>query len=208
MNTFVVRFAALCIGLTCASLSTAAGGPLGIDHRVNYDNSGIWARHHQRELMVAMLAGEGAIALWEGGDTRLGKTAWQAVDSTVVSGVAVQLLKMGFSRERPNSTDDPNQWFQGNGNRSFPSGEATLTSTIVMPFILEYHQDHPWVYALAALPAYDAVARVKVWGHWQTDVIAGLALGTTTAWFMHRREVPLSFSVLPHGFEVGLKKRW
>jgi undecaprenyl-diphosphatase len=58
------------------------------------------------------------------------------------------------------------------------------------------------------LPVYDAIARVKTWGHWQTDVLAGLALGSGVGYLMHEREMPLTLSVLPHGFAVGLSKRW
>jgi undecaprenyl-diphosphatase len=186
----------------------AGGGPLGIDHRPPFDDSGIWSRNVQLGLIYTMLATEGGIALWEGGDTRLGKTAWQAIDTTVFAGLAATGAKLIFSRVRPEDANDPNLWFQGSGNESFPSGEATVTSAIVTPFVLEYGKDHPWVYALEILPAYDAIARVKTWGHWQTDVIAGLALGTTVGYFMHEREMPLILSVLPDGFRVGFSKRW
>jgi len=50
---------------------------------------------------------------------------------------------------------------------------VTLTASVVTPFVLEYAQDHPGVYALELIPLYDAVARMKVHGHWQTDVLAG-----------------------------------
>jgi undecaprenyl-diphosphatase len=196
------------LGFCLASPCFAAGGPLGIDHRVTLDDSGIWARNKQLDLMYVMLATEAGIALWEGGDTRLGKTAWQAIDTTAVAGVTTLVMKRAFARERPHTTDNPNHWFQGSGNESFPSGEVTVVSSIVTPFVLEYGKDHPAVYALELLPLYDAVARVKTQGHWQTDVIAGFAIGTTAGYFLHQRDIPLSLSVLPHGFAVGLSKRW
>jgi membrane-associated phospholipid phosphatase len=195
-------------GLLAIPHAYAGGGPLGIDHRPAYDDSGIWSRNVQLGLIYTMLATEGGIALWEGGDTRLGKTAWQAIDTTVFAGLAATAGKVIFSRVRPEDANDPSLWFKGSGNASFPSGEVTVTSAIVTPFVLEYGKDHPWVYALEILPAYDAVARVKTWGHWQTDVIAGFALGTTVGYFMHKREMPVILSVLPGGFRVGFSKRW
>jgi membrane-associated phospholipid phosphatase len=201
-----VLLCVLCLGI--APRAHAGGGPLGIDHRPPFDDSGIWSRNVQMALIYSMLATEGGIALWEGGDTRLGKTAWQAIDTTVIAGLTATGAKIIFSRERPETTDNPNHWFQGWGNESFPSGEVTVTSAIVTPFVLEYGKDHPWVYALEILPAYDAIARVKTWGHWQTDVIAGFALGTTVGYFMHERETPLILSVLPGGFRVGIRKSW
>ena len=209
MSRRFLRATALALlGLCLSSLACAGGGPLGIDHRVTYDDSGIWARNNQLGLMYAMMATEAGIALWQGGDDRLGKTAWQAIDATAVAGLSAFALKKAFARVRPQDTANPNQWFKGSGNESFPSGEASVTSAIVTPFILEYGKDHPAIYALEALPLYDAIARVKTWGHWQTDVIAGLALGTAAGYLMHEREVPLTLSVLPHGFQVGLSKRW
>ena len=209
MSRRFLRATALALlGLCLSSLACADGGPLGIDHRVTYDDSGIWARNNQLGLMYAMMATEAGIALWQGGDDRLGKTAWQAIDATAVAGLSAFALKKAFARVRPQDTANPNQWFKGSGNESFPSGEASVTSAIVTPFILEYGKEHPAIYALEVLPIYDAIARVKTWGHWQTDVIAGLALGTAAGYLMHEREVPLTLSVLPHGFEVGLSKRW
>jgi undecaprenyl-diphosphatase len=181
---------------------------LGIDQRVAYDNSGIWSRHAQIALEYGAVAGVGALALWEGGESRLGKTSWQAVDSMALGAVAATGLKLAFSRVRPVDSNDPNQWFQGGGNKSFPSGEVTLVSSVVTPYILEYGGDHPAVYALALIPVYDGIARMKTWGHWQTDVLAGLALGGTMGWLMHDRETPLVLGVLPQGFSVGFNKRW
>jgi undecaprenyl-diphosphatase len=80
---------------------------------------------------------------------------------------------------------------------------------VVTPLVLEYGRDHPAVYALELLPVYDGIARMKVWGHWQSDVIAGFALGSAAAWFAHSRTgTPLVLSVMPHGVYVGLRKEW
>ncbi len=59
-------------------------------------------------------------------------------------------------------------------------GEVTTTSALVTPFALEYSRDYPAVYALGLLPFYDAIARMKTWGHWQSDVLAGAMLGATS----------------------------
>ena len=190
-----------------APAALAGGGPLGIDSRLSYDNSGIWARSNQNALIDSMMAVVGVGALWEGGDDRLGKTFWQSVDAGVFSGVAETALKYVFSRERPSQTSDPNRWFTGHG-QSFPSGEVTTTSSLVTPFVLEYGRDHPAVYALELRPIYDGLARMKTRGHWQTDVLAGFALGTAAGYFLHRPGTPIILSVLPHGFEIGFRKEF
>ena len=182
----------------------------GIDHLVPYDDSGIWKRSNQEFVEYGLIAVEVGGALWEGGESRLGKTFWRSIDSSVAAGIVAQVMKVTFSRARPNDSGpggNPNLWFQGHGNQSFPSGEVTEVSSIVTPFMLEYGHDHPGVYALALLPVYDAIARVKVQAHWQTDVLAGFALGTGTAWLIHRSpNSPFILQVMPHGIYVGLKK--
>ena len=87
-------------------------------------------------------------------------------------------MKYAFSRARPYQGNNPNAWFKGSGNQSFPSGEVTLQASFVTPFIANYGRQDPWIWALEALPVYDAFARLKSQAHWQTDVIAGWALGT------------------------------
>ena len=188
----------------------ADGGPLGIDHELGYDNSGIWNRRNQQVLEYGSILFEVGGALWEGGDTRIGNTLWQSIDASASSGIVALALKYTFSRVRPDdSGGNPNLWFKGHGNESFPSGEVTLVSSVLTPIVLEYRHDEPWVYALELLPVYDAMARMKVQAHWQTDVIAGFALGSGLGWVMHNHEgTPFVLGVLPHGFYVGLSKKF
>jgi len=154
-------------------IAPQAGIASGLDHRIGYDDSGIWSPTSQRVMLGSLFLAEAGGALWLGGETRLGRTLWQSMDATLVGGVTAYALKFAFSRVRPVDSPDSNLWFKGHGNDSFPSGEVTLTSALVTPLVLEYGHDHPWVYGLEVLPVYDGIARMKVWGHWQTDVIAG-----------------------------------
>ncbi|UPG96538.1 phosphatase PAP2 family protein [Luteibacter aegosomatissinici] len=204
MRALGVRSALLLI-LAIPLPAMAGGGPFGIDHRVSYDNSGIWKRSNQNILRYGTILTVGLGALALGDNDKEGDTFWRAVDSTIMTVGATTVMKYTFRRERPSRTDDPDQWFKGGSqNHSFPSGEVALISAAVTPFIVNYREDHPWVYALALLPAYDAVARVKVRGHWQSDVLVGAALGTTIGiWSSRRTESPIVLSWLPGGFRVG-----
>jgi membrane-associated phospholipid phosphatase len=186
--------------------SAAAGGPLGIDHAVGYDDSGIWRRRNQVALEYGSALIVAGIALSEGNDSRLGHTAWQTVDSIVISAVAAEAMKVAFSRSRPSQSDSPNAWFQGHGHRSFPSGEVAQIAAAVTPFVLEYGAEHPSVWLLEALPAYDAIARVKVRAHWQTDVLAGFALGTAIGFYAHARRESLAVIVLPRAVTIGWRR--
>ena len=194
--------------LAGGSNAYAAGGPFGIDHRLHYDNSGIWNRNNQKALMYGSILTVGIGALALGDDNKLGDTFWRSVDSMVITGVAATGMKYTFRRERPSQTASPNQWFKSSSAQSFPSGEVAAISAAVTPFIANYGQDHPAVYALALLPAYDAVARMKVRGHWQSDVLVGAALGTGIGIWSARRHSPLILGWLPGGFQVGFVHRF
>jgi hypothetical protein len=100
--------------------TACAGGILGLDHVVSYDDSGIWARKYQLGLLDLMLAADLGAGLWEGGDTRLGHAVWQSIDATVIGSAVTEVLKVSLSRQRPSQTNDPNEWFKGHGAQSFP----------------------------------------------------------------------------------------
>ncbi|WP_426101918.1 phosphatase PAP2 family protein [Massilia sp. TSP1-1-2] len=180
---------------------------MGIDSKLNYDNQGIWKRSNQKALAGVLIGGEIVGALWEGSDTRLGRTFYQAIDASIVGAVSSEVLKRTFRRERPSQTDDPNDWFK-RGGRSFPSGEVTLAASVVTPFVLEYGHDHPAVYALELIPLYDAQARMKTHGHWQTDVLAGWALGTLAGYYAHSRSESFTVGFVPRGISVGWKSKF
>ncbi|HET6586608.1 MAG TPA: phosphatase PAP2 family protein [Oleiagrimonas sp.] len=189
-------------------MAHAAGGPLGIDHRWHYDNHGIWKRSIQKNVQYATLAGVigGSLAL--GDQSKLGDTFWRSLDAVAVSSVVAQTAKLTFQRERPSQTSNPDRWFKGIHNESFPSGEVTVISAAVTPFMVKYGHDHPAVYALAALPLYDAIARMKTRGHWQTDVLAGAAIGVGVGIWASHRKSPLIVGWLPGGFSIGFVHRF
>lgn len=200
---------AACASLAFAFLSGAAHAEgLPIDHKLNFDNSGIWQRGVQLTVGNSVVLGSVALALWEGSDTRLGKTAWQSVDSFLLGAVSSETLKHVVQRPRPTQNGDPDEVRKGAGHYGFPSGEVTAVTAAITPFVFEYARDNPFVYALYVLPAYDAVARLKSNAHWQSDVLAGFALGTLTGYYAHGREAPLTLSILPHGVSVGLRTRF
>jgi membrane-associated phospholipid phosphatase len=207
LNAMPARCTVLLILLLVrAPVCFAGGGPFGIDHEWSYDNSGIWSRSNQVVLEYGVIAFAVGGAVWEGGDTRFGRTLWQSIDASAASGVVALALKYATSRVRPiDSGGDPNLWFKGHGNQSFPSGEVTLVSSVMTPIVLEYRHDDPWVYGLELLPVYDGIARMKVQAHWQTDVLAGFAIGTAAGYYAWRRENPFVLGLMPHGIYVGLK---
>lgn len=147
-------------------------------------------------------------ALWLGGESELGGTFWRSTDAEALGQLAAQGSKYVFGRQRPSQTNNPNEWFKGAHAQSFPSGEVTLQASFVSPFILSYAERNPSIWVLELLPAYDAVARVKEGGHWQSDVVAGWALGTAFGDYATKSRSPFFLKPLPHGIVVGFRSRF
>jgi undecaprenyl-diphosphatase len=204
----LVRAGLLLLLLNHPHTARAGDGFLGLDHEIALDQRGIWARKYQTGLEYGVLATAIGGSLLLGNDDELGHTLWQTVDSTAISSLAAEALKLSFSRARPNQGNAPDQWFKGRCCDSFPSGEVTLQASFITPFIANYARDYPWVWSLELLPAYDAIARLKSQEHWQTDVIAGWVLGTAVGYWATTRSTPLSVQILPRGLSVGYYKRF
>ena len=207
MNARRLRCFALPL-LAALGCTQAYAADSNIDHKLNFDNSGIWNRNVQLTVVNTLVFGTVAGALWEGGETRLGRTLWQSIDSVALGAVSSEVLKNTVQRSRPAQDAGPNEFFQGKGHYSFPSGEVTAVTAVITPFVLEYGRDHPLVYALELLPVYDGIARLKSNAHWQTDVLAGFALGTAAGYYAHNRDTPFVLGVLPHGFSVGIRGKF
>ena len=179
---------------------------MGIDREITFDQSGIWARKYQLSLEYGSAAVVIAGALWEGNESRLGQTFWKSADSMLVADISATVLKEVFRRQRPIDGNNPNSWFGSSNNASFPSGEVTHITAIVTPFISEYHQESPAVWALALLPIYDGEARLKSQAHWQSDVLAGMALGVASGLWAHNEDHAFTAGILPHGMTIGFRK--
>jgi undecaprenyl-diphosphatase len=198
--TFMMLFA-------FTGVAHAGGGVLGLDSPVSGNATGIWSRGNQKMVEDLSVAGVLAGALWEGSDSRLGRTLWQSTDAIVLGQMGYAVLDKAGGRLRPSQTSDPDQWGHSHGH-SFPSGDVTIVSSAITPLVLEYGRDHPAVYALELLPAYDAVGRVKSHAHWQSDVLAGWALGTAAGFYAHSRDIPLTVRILPRAITVGISSRF
>ena len=201
---FVVALASLC---RCRrQRRTAAGRMSTIASATTRRAYGIRTlyRGWSGALTIAQVGG----AIWEGSESRFGKTMWQGIDSEIIGDVSAEAGKYIFTRARPNPQQNPCLWFQGGSNHSFPSGEASVSAALVTPYVIEYAQDNPAAYALLLLPLYVGAGRIKNQAHWQTDVLAGWAVGGLSGWYAHSRDTPILIEILPHGFAVGLKTQF
>ena len=133
---------------------------------------------------------------------------WREFGSMAESGLftlaTTEVLKYTFGRQRPNETTDPDAWFESGD--SFPSRHAALAFAVGTVFAESGNDRYRWVrrgigYGMATATAY---ARLDHNAHWASDVVAGAALGISTARFtMNRRQGDpthhASATVLPSG---------
>lgn len=205
MRTRLSCWLGLALALSPAAALAQSCGWSHIDREVGFSDSGMWNPNVYRGIVGALTIAQVGGALWEGSESRFGKTMWQGIDSEIIGDVAAEAGKYIFTRARPDQGNNPCLWFQGSSHKSFPSGEASVAAALVTPYVIEYAGDNPLAYALLALPLYVGVGRIKNQAHWQTDVLAGWAVGGLSGWYAHSRETPILIEILPHGFQVGLK---
>ena len=179
-----------------------------IDHEVSYDASGVWNPSVYRGVIGGLTLAQIGGAAWEGSETRFGKTMWQGIDAELIAGATAQVGKFIFTRARPTQGNNPCLWFQGGSHYSFPSGEASVAAALVTPYVIEYGAESPAAYALLLLPAYVGVGRIKNQAHWQSDVLAGWAVGGLSGWLSHSLETPIMIQLLPHGVALGLHTKF
>lgn len=179
-----------------------------IDRVVAYDDAGLWNTDVYRGVLSVLTVAQVGGALWEGSQTRFGKTLWQGIDAQILAGLTASVGKRMFTRARPNQGGDPCLWFQGSGYDSFPSRESASAMALIGPLVLEYGAEHPAAYALLALPLWIGTARVKNQAHWQSDVLAGWAIGAGASWIASSLSMPVTVQILPGSVALGLKMQF
>jgi len=172
-----------------------------LDKKVKKDDSGFWGAHYNipKYSTITVLG----LALYEGSESRIGKTAWRSLDAGVMSQLATEGAKAAFGRNRPRDAQSPNEWQEG--GKSFFSGHVSGMTALVTPFILEYQDDYPMMNLLWALPLHQMVGRVKAQAHWQSDVIVGALVGFASGYWAQHRESPLLLSFDQDKVVMGFK---
>lgn len=125
------------------------------------------------------------------------KVTWGMTEAAGLATVTAFALKYVAGRARPNATTDPNHWRAGGS--SFPSVHAAAAFALGTVFAESGEGRYRWVtrilgYGVAGFTAYQ---RLHHNAHWLSDVVAGAALGASTAMFvLHRNYGSHIFSAL------------
>lgn len=112
------------------------------------------------------------------------RTALLSVESFVISGGFVTIIKSAGHRHRPSSGDSYNTWDGpsfSTANLSFPSGHSSSAFSIATIIASEYKNIRivpPLAYAIATLTA---LSRINDNEHWASDAFFGAAAGYFTS---------------------------
>jgi PAP2 superfamily len=138
---------------------------------------------------LALLAGTWAFGAFSH-DQSGRHEAWNMAEAAGFTAVDTLVLKYAAGRLRPNETASADAWFE-NGD-SFPSMHVSAAFAIGTVFAESGDEEHRWLrrivgYGLAGATAY---ARLHDNVHWFSDVVAGAAIGLSTARFVMKRDDP------------------
>lgn len=118
-------------------------------------------------------------------DDRLQDAAFTSLEAIVLGNLITSSLKTVFGRSRPFQNEGALVFKPFSGNTSFPSGHATTAFAFVTPWLLYY--PNAFTPGLIILGAGTAFTRMITDNHWLTDIVAGSAIGFTTAYLLTRR---------------------
>ena len=118
-------------------------------------------------------------------DDRLQDAAFTSFEAIVLGNLITSSLKTVFGRARPFQNEGALDFRPFSGNTSFPSGHATTAFAFVTPWLLYY--PNAFTPGLIVLGAGTAFTRMITDNHWLTDIVAGSAIGFTTAYLLTRR---------------------
>lgn len=146
-------------------------------------------------------------------DGKMRKTSLLSVESFVLTGVFVQVLKHATGRHRPDTGDGPSAWdgpriHNSGSHMSFPSGHGSSAFSVATVIASEY--DNIIVPTLAyGVATITALNRVSHNAHWSSDTLVGSAIGYFTGKAVvasHRRgkEGRLSFAPMVIDDNAGL----
>lgn len=108
------------------------------------------------------------------------QAGWQSVGSVALSALTGYVLKETIRRSRPYEANPLIQPYQVESGFSFPSGTTTMAFTWATQLTLSYPK---WYVAAPAFVLAGTIgfSRIPLGAHYPTDVLAGAALGTSTA---------------------------
>jgi membrane-associated phospholipid phosphatase len=137
---------------------------------------------------VAAMGAAWIVGKSSGNQSLMDTTADGLEASIIAAGIITPLLKAAVGRSRPPSGTGNRQFHPFSSGASFPSGEST--EAFALASVIAARTDNRWIqgtaWTLAGLVAWE---RIRLNGHWTSDVVAGALIGTGVGrWIVHRHQ--------------------
>lgn len=157
------------------------------DNQTSFQDDLASAFRHMGQPEVFVTAGLGTIGvglLTHNG--RVARAGGRITASVLLAGAATTGLKYLVGRERPSSTENAYVFHPFSGSESFPSGHTTVAFALAASASDEIGRTWATVplYTAAGLCAW---SRIYQNAHWFSDVLAGAAVGITSAKLVNGR---------------------
>ena len=155
------------------------------DHRTpgKDDVARVFRRMGQPEIYA--VAGLGTIAAGVvAGDKRITMSGERITAGLLFAGVTGSALKLAVGRRRPRSGAGSHEFHPFSGDDSWPSGHTTMAFALAAGVSDELHST-PAAIALYGAATMTAWSRLNDNRHWLSDVLAGAAVGVTSAKLMN-----------------------
>ena len=129
-----------------------------------------------------------AYIIWRDRDPLIAKASIYILSTTILSGIAVNIIKVIFGRARPILYIKEHiygfSWFNLDVvHRSFPSGHSTTAMAVAIAFALLLPKYRIWFISFGLAIA---LSRVILTEHYLSDVIVGSFLGYSSSLFLYR----------------------
>ncbi len=129
-----------------------------------------------------------AYIIWRDRDPLIAKASIYILSTTILSGIAVNIIKVIFGRARPILYIKEHiygfSWFNLDVvHRSFPSGHSTTAMAVAVAFALLLPKYRIWFISFGLAIA---LSRVILTEHYLSDVIVGSFLGYSSSLFLYR----------------------
>ena len=149
------------------------------------DAAKVFRRMGQPEVFATVglgVLGAGLVS----GDDGLTRAGARITTSLAIAGGALTVLKAAIGRRRPLDTRNAFSFHPFSGNDAFPSGHTTMAFALAASVSDEVHSPVASVLLYTAATG-TAWSRTNDNKHWLSDVVAGAALGITSAKLVNGR---------------------
>ncbi|HEV2752172.1 MAG TPA: phosphatase PAP2 family protein [Gemmatimonadales bacterium] len=163
------------------------------EHRTRFgDEAAAVARRMGQPEVFVTVPGAVFLAGIVAGRPALRRSGERIAGSLALAGVLVTGAKLVIGRLRPFQSEEPYDLKPFSGADAFPSGHATMAFGLAAALADEIRR--PWAsVVLFAAAAGTGWSRLNDNKHWLSDVVAGAALGTSSAQLIEGRWTVLHF---------------